>query len=166
MQKVLVSACLLGERVRYDGRSLPVTDQVLAHWRNDRRIVPVCPEVMSGMSVPRIPAEILAGNGNDVLDGNACVIARSGQDVTDYFLKGAEIALALCKTHQITIAVLSESSPSCGTHTIYDGRFIKNKISGVGVTTALLQRNAIKVFSQFELAQANNLLFSSNDKKI
>lgn len=115
MKKILVSACLLGKRVRYDGRALTVTEHILKEWIRSGRVVSICPEVDAGMPIPRPAAEISGGDGYAVLAHQGRVITSTGADVTDYFRRGAEQALALCKEHHIKIAVLSEASPSCGT---------------------------------------------------
>jgi len=158
LKKVLISACLLGKRVRYDGNALPVSNEILKKWVRDGRHVPVCPEVMAGMGVPRPPAEITDGTGEDVLDGKTTVVDRAGKDVTDFFVLGAQMALALCQKHGIDVAVLAESSPSCGCSTIHDGNFLGRKIAGMGVTTALLRKNGIRVFGQHVLMDANQAL--------
>ena len=158
VEKILMSACLLGKRVRYDGRSLPVADVILEQWLAEGRILSVCPEVEAGMGIPRPPAEIIGGDGDSVLEHNATVIESHGQDVTGYFEKGAHIALALCQRNNIKIAVLADSSPSCGSTTIYDGTFTGVKRSGVGVTTALLRKHGIQVFSQHDIPKANEAL--------
>ncbi len=158
IEKILISACLLERRVRYDGKSLPIFGKIIDQWRSEGRIVAVCPEVEAGMSTPRVPAEISKGNGLDVIDGGALVLDRNGKNVTEYFINGAEIALSLCKKHEIKIAILAESSPSCGSSNIYDGGFVGKKKAGVGVTAALLRKNGIKVFSQFSLSAANKEL--------
>ena len=108
MEKILVSSCLLGRRVRYDAGALPVSDRILEQWKTDGRIVPVCPEVDAGMSIPRAPAEISGGSGRDVLEGSAFVLDKTGQDVTGYFMTGASLALALCDQYDIKIAILTE----------------------------------------------------------
>ena len=154
VEKILVSACLLGKRVRYDGNTLTVLDQIIQDWQAEGRIVPVCPEVDGGMNTPRPPAEITHGGGYRVLDGTAKVIDVEGTDVTNYFEEGASIALSLCKKHGIKVAILSESSPSCGSTTIYDGTFTGEKIQGEGVTAALLKENGIQVFSQHSIEAA------------
>ena len=154
MEKILISACLLGEPVRYNGSALPFESRILKQWEKDGRIVPICPEVDSGMGIPRAAAEIVGGNGIDVINGNARVIDENGINVTPHFLNGADLALRKCKEHNIGIALLNESSPSCGSQTIYDGRFSGSKISGVGVTTALLQKNGVLVFNQFNVSAA------------
>lgn len=115
----------------------------------------VCPEVEAGMSIPRKPAEILQGNGDDVLEGEADVFEKNGSMVTDDFLVGASIALDLCNKFNIKIAVLAEFSPSCGSSAVYDGSFSGIKTPGMGVTAALLRKNGVQVFSQYEIAEAN-----------
>lgn len=153
--KILISACLLGRRVRYDGKTLAVSSQILQQWLKADRVVTICPEADAGMGVPRLPAEITGGDGFDVLSGYANVVNEVGLDVTDKFILGANLALSLCQQHDISVAVLSESSPSCGSTTIYDGHFRRHKITGKGVTVALLEKNGIQVFNQFELEKAN-----------
>ena len=161
MRKVLMSACLLGRRVRYDGGSLSLSDQIIEAWHEEGRIVPVCPEVDAGMSVPRQPAEILRGSGEAVLDGEADVVELGGGCVTEAFLAGASIALALCQKFSIDIAVLTEASPSCGSTVIYDGSFSGQRIAGAGVTTALLRRHGVQVFSQHDIAAADQAIRGS-----
>ncbi|NWO07136.1 MAG: DUF523 domain-containing protein [Alteromonadaceae bacterium] len=154
LRKILISACLLGKRVRYDGGSLSVNDQLIEKWLAEGRVVSVCPEVEAGMSIPRKPAEIFKGSGNNVLDGETEVIEKGGNIVTKEFIEGASIALELCKKFNIGIAILAEASPSCGSSFIYDGSFSGNQTPGLGVTAALLRRHGIKVFSQYEIADA------------
>ncbi|WP_411743245.1 DUF523 domain-containing protein [Reinekea sp.] len=158
MEKVLVSACLLGKEVRYDGGSLQSDSSVLKQWLNEGRVVSTCPEFDSGMTIPRAPAEISKGDGLGVWNSISQVKDITGKDVTGYFVKGAQIALELCKLHNLKVAVLAEGSPSCGSSKIYDGSFTGKTIEGVGVTTALLREHGIKVFSQHDLEQANQAL--------
>jgi uncharacterized protein YbbK (DUF523 family) len=166
VEKVLVSACLLGKAVRYDGGHLALKpsplEQTLSQWREQGRVITVCPEVDAGMSIPRAPAEISHGNGADVIARSAKVMTIDGEDVSDYFTRGASLALTLCQKHDVKIAVLTESSPSCGSASIYDGQFIGKKIKGAGVTAALLQQHGIKVFSQHEVLEANGALLCLN----
>lgn len=157
-----MSACLLGKRVRYDGGSLSMNDQLVEIWITEGRVVSVCPEVEAGMNIPRMPAEIYGGGGNNVLDGESDVIEKGGNIVTDDFIAGASIALELCKKFSIEIAILAESSPSCGSSFIYDGRFSGNRTPGMGVTAALLRRHNIQVFSQYEIAEANNAIHATS----
>ena len=158
LRKVLMSACLLGKKVRYDGGALSVDDQIVERWHSEGRIVSVCPEVEAGMSIPRPPAEIFKGSGKSVLNGEVNVIENDGGKVTNEFLAGASLALNLCRKFDIDVAVLAEFSPSCGSSAIYDGSFLGKKVPGMGVTTALLREHDIQVFSQYEIEQANKAL--------
>nr|WP_323053712.1 DUF523 domain-containing protein [Marinobacter shengliensis] len=163
LKKVLMSACLLGKKVRYDGGSLSVNDRLIERWVSEGRVVSVCPEVEAGMSIPRQPAEIFKGSGNGVLDGEDDVVEKRGGIVTDDFISGASIALELCNKFNIEIAILAEFSPSCGSSFIYDGSFSGNRIPGMGVTAALLRRHGIKVFSQYEIANAHKAIHAASE---
>jgi len=140
--KILVSSCLLGEPVRYDGKSKPVSHQILHQWQSQGRIISFCPEVAGGLSTPRAAAEI--SQKGRVLTANAI-------DVTDAFLLGAQKTLSLCLKNNVKFALLKEGSPSCGRNEIYDGSHQGNKISGMGLTAKLLEENGIKVFSEFQI---------------
>ena len=157
MRKVLVSRCLLGHRVRYDGGASGPFDQ-LQQWLDEGRVVPLCPEVAGGLPTPRAAAEIPGGQGADVLEGRAPVITTEGEDVSAQFLSGAHQALVLVQAHDIRIAVLKANSPSCGNLLTYDGTFSGVKVSGEGVTAALLRRHGVLVFSELELAEAAQAL--------
>ncbi len=159
MQKVLVSRCLLGHRVRYDGGASGPFDQ-LQQWIAEGRVVALCPEVAGGLPTPRAAAEIPGGQGAQVLDGHARVITTEGEDVSAEFLSGAQQALALVQQHAIRIAVLKANSPSCGNLLTYDGTFSGVKVSGEGVTAALLTRHGVQVFSELQLAEAAAALAS------
>src|SRR4051794_8172850 len=141
MESILVSACLLGRPVRYDGTGKRSDHRVFERWRAEGRLVPVCPEVHGGLPVPRPPAEIRSGLGGDVLDGRARVVTRGGEDVTAYFLEGARQALEQARANGVRMAILKESSPSCGVGRVYDGTFSGAAVPGEGVTTALLERH-------------------------
>lgn len=153
MHKVLVSACLLGQPVRYDGRASGHPD-CLQQWQQQGRVVPLCPEVAGGLPTPRPPAEIPGGQGAAVLEGRVVVVNVDGEDVSTAFLAGAERALQLVRQHGIHIAVLKSGSPSCGNALTYDGTFSGTKVPGEGVTTALLRREGVQVFSELELDAA------------
>jgi len=153
MQKILVSRCLLGHRVRYDGGASGPFDQ-LQQWIDEGRVVPLCPEVAGGLPTPRAAAEIPGGQGGEVLDGQAAVITTEGEDVSAAFLSGAYQALELVRQHDIRIAVLKANSPSCGNQLTYDGTFTGVKVRGEGVTAALLKRHGVQVFSELGLAEA------------
>ena len=157
LSKVLVSACLLGQPVRYDGRSSGHPD-LLQTWQRDGRVVPLCPEVAGGLPTPRPPAEIPGGQGGAVLDGEAQVVTVGGEDVSAQFLAGARLALELVRRHGIRVAVLKSGSPSCGNRLVYDGTFSGTKVSGEGVTSALLRREGVLVFSELELEDAARAL--------
>lgn len=156
--KVLVSACLLGNKVRYDGRASLSEHSILHQWIEEGRVIPICPEVSGGMSIPRDPAEIKGGDGYSVIAEQASVLQENGNDVTKSFLQGANNALVLCQENNIKVAVLTESSPSCGSSSIYNGSFSRSKTDGVGVTTALLIKHGIQVFNQHQFMEANKAL--------
>ena len=153
MHKVLVSACLLGQPVRYDGRASGHPD-VLQGWQREGRVVPLCPEVAGGLPTPRPPAEIPGGQGSAVLEGQARVVTVAGEDVTAPFVQGAHLALALVRRHAIRVAGPKSGSPSCGNRLTYDGTFSGTRVEGEGVTTALLRRAGVQVFSELELDAA------------
>jgi uncharacterized protein YbbK (DUF523 family) len=157
MHRILVSRCLLGHRVRYDGGASGPFDQ-LQLWLDEGRVVPLCPEVAGGLPTPRAAAEIPGGQGAQVLDGEAQVITTLGEDVSAQFLSGAYQALELVQQHRIRIAILKANSPSCGNRLTYDGTFSGVKVSGEGVTAALLKRHGVQVFSELELAEAAQAL--------
>ncbi|CAG8864500.1 hypothetical protein PS627_01061 [Pseudomonas fluorescens] len=157
LPRVLVSACLLGQPVRYDGRASGHPD-LLQRWQAEGRVVPLCPEVAGGLPTPRPPAEITGGQGGSVLGGDTQVLTVLGEDVSDAFLEGAHHALALVRRHGIRVAVLKSGSPSCGNRLTYDGSFSGAKVPGEGVTTALLRREGVWVFSELELDEAQDFL--------
>ncbi len=106
--KILISACLLGQAVRYDGKGKPLVHPAIDRWRDEGRLVAICPEMAGGMPVPRPPAEIEnSASGLDVLEGRARVLEVTGGDVTAEFIAGAEKALALAKANGCTHALLS-----------------------------------------------------------
>ena len=151
-ERILVSACLLGQPVRYNGVGKPLAHEALARWQAEGRVVSICPEVMAGFSIPRAPAEIAGGgDGAAVLSGSARVIDTSGADVTDRFVEGAKIALAIARDNGCGVALLIDGSPSCGSGTIYDGSFSGVKHPGSGVTAALLEANGITVYSDRQI---------------
>ncbi len=149
MDKILISACFLGEKVRYNGEIKKLTHPLLTHWKKQNRLISICPELAGGLPVPREAAEKQA-------DGK--VITTSAKDVTSAFELGAKRALLLCQQHKIKYALLKESSPSCGSAFIYDGSFSHKKISGQGITTVLLRQHNILVFSENTIEQLAQLL--------
>ncbi|KQO79862.1 DUF523 domain-containing protein [Rhizobium sp. Leaf262] len=150
--KILISACLLGHAVRYDGKGKPLSYPAIDRWRQEGRLVTICPEMAGGMAVPRPPAEIEGGAcGLDVLQGRARVLEVTGGDVTAQFIAGAEKALAFAKDNGCDYALLIDGSPSCGSVAVYDGSFSGRKHAGNGVTAALLAQAGITVFSDGEI---------------
>lgn len=142
MQKILVSACLLGDKVRYNGTDKLLSHPAIVKWQSQKRIVPLCPEVAGGLPVPRPPAEIQA---------NGTIIARTGENVTKEFELGAQIALRLCVQHQIQYALLKARSPSCGNEEIYNGSFSGEVVQGAGVTAQILQKHGVQVFNEKQI---------------
>ncbi|MFH1877856.1 MAG: DUF523 domain-containing protein [Candidatus Omnitrophota bacterium] len=155
-RKILVSACLAGEKCAYDGKSRE--DLTLKKLSGDSILECFCPELAGGLGCPREKYEILCGTGEDVLTGRAKVVSRSGKDETASFFLGATLALKKTAANNISIAVLKARSPSCGKYNIYSGHFDGVLRKGAGVTCALLQRNGIRVFSEEEL---NSSIFLS-----
>ncbi|WP_312112519.1 DUF523 domain-containing protein [Brevibacillus reuszeri] len=142
----MISACLIGCECRYDQKSC--LDAELEQLLREGKVIPVCPEQLGGLPTPRPPAEIIGGDGFDVLDGRARIVDQTGNDVTDEFLAGAQQALRLAKTVGATSAILKENSPSCGSSFVYDGSFSGKKVTGVGLTAALFKRSGIEVRSE------------------
>ena len=153
MHKILVSRCLLGHRVRYDGGAHGPFD-LLQQWLDQGRVVALCPEVAGGLPTPRPQAEIHGGQGSAVLDGRLPVLTIDGEDVTAAFVDGAEQALALVREHGIQLALLKARSPSCGNLENYDGSFSGVRVPGDGVTAALLKRAGVTVFNETQLGDA------------
>ncbi len=156
--KILISACLIGNKVRYDANDVPTESRILEEWKTEDRLIAFCPEVAGGLSVPRLPAEIQNGNGQGVLLGEAKVLDNQGNDVSLNFINGAKKALEVAQNNNVKVAILKEKSPSCGSSFIYDGTFSSVKKIGQGVTTALLEQNGIKVFSDLEIEKAAEYL--------
>src|SRR5580692_3128691 len=134
MEKVLVSSCLLGNPVRYNGQDAKVKSQIIEKWTAQGRVIPVCPELSGGGSVPRPPAEIIGMNGFAVLDGFAVVLDDRGNDITRQLVAGAYAVLELAQLNGASVAVLKDGSPSCGRTFIHNGQFRGLKKRGeVGV---------------------------------
>jgi uncharacterized protein YbbK (DUF523 family) len=157
MHRILVSRCLLGHRVRYDGGAHGPYD-LLQQWLDEGRVVALCPEVAGGLPTPRPPAEIVGGQGAQVLDGRLPVLTIDGADVTSAFVAGAQQALALAHEHGIRLALLKARSPSCGNLENYDGSFSGVRVAGEGVTAALLRRAGVQVFNEQQLDEARQAL--------
>jgi uncharacterized protein YbbK (DUF523 family) len=149
LPKILVSSCLIGKKCAYDGEAR--TSTAVKECCETYGYIPICPEMEGGLGCPRERHEIVGGSGSDVLDGRARVISISGKDMTDNFFSGAERTLKTAKANAIKVAVLKSRSPSCGKNIIHTGNFDGEAREGCGVTTALLVRNGIKVFTEKEI---------------
>ncbi|MGK9044383.1 DUF523 domain-containing protein [Mammaliicoccus vitulinus] len=143
---IVISACLVGEQVRYDGNHK--LDLFYKSLIDSKKAISVCPEILGGLQVPREPAEIIGGDGYDVWNEHAKVVTVSGQDVTHQFKEGAKRALSIIKDLDAQTVILKSDSPSCGSKVIYDGTFTGNKKEGVGVTTALFKLNNVDVYDE------------------
>jgi len=146
---ILVSMCLAGIDCNYKSESKP-NERVKELIRKNKAI-PICPEQLGGLTTPRSGSRILSGNGNDVIDGRTRIITDKGNDVTENYLKGAELTLQLCKEFNIKTAILKQGSPSCGNGKTQGGENERESVDGDGVTTALLKRNGIEVYSEEDL---------------
>ena len=145
---IIVSACLLGIRCRYDGESRP--DERLMAMAPNTIFIPLCPEQLGGLSTPRVPAQIVSGTGGDVLDNLARVIDSMGRDVTEQFLKGAAETIKIAKLMGAGAAIMKDMSPSCGVSFI---RKDDAAIEGMGVTSALLMREGVHIISSDEISE-------------
>jgi uncharacterized protein YbbK (DUF523 family) len=147
MEKILVSGCLYGERVRFDAGDVTCGEAHFATWREAGRLVHICPEVVGGLSVPRPRARFV--EGRVVADDGSA----NGIDVTAEYERGAAAALALAQEHGIRLAILKQNSPSCGSRSVFTPDF-KDRIPGEGLTAALLRKNGITVFGEDQLDDA------------
>lgn len=138
MDKILISKCLTGENVKYNGGNNLIKSHDFERLKRCCELIPVCPEVDGGLPIPRPASEICGEN----------VINAKGEDVTEHFKKGAQLALDTAKVNSIKYALLKERSPSCGGNQIYDGTFSGKVIDGMGVTGRLLSLHGIKVYSE------------------
>lgn len=140
---LLVSACLVGFRCRYDGetkRNRRVIAMLEGHeW------IPVCPEQAAGLPTPRAPMAFAGGTGDEALKGTARLIQDDGRDVTNVLIEASRSLIRLGKAWGIGVAILKEGSPSCGVVTTYVG---EEKVKGKGIFAALLEAEGVKTFSE------------------
>ena len=139
MEKLIISACLLGENCKYNGKSNH--NQKVCALREKYDLVPVCPETAGGLKCPRLPAEIVGEK----------VFLSDKTDVTDEFKKGAQHTLKTAIAYDCRKAVLKANSPSCGNKTVYDGTFSKKLVKGDGITAKLLKENGIVIFTEEDI---------------
>ena len=138
--KYVVSACLCGIGSRFDGKD--TRDDQIAKLVKKGKAIPLCPEELGGLPVPRPPGDIEKGDGKDVLSQQSKVVSTNGEDLTPFFLRGAFASLMIAKKFKIKKAFLKQNSPSCGCG------WIKRKgkrVKGDGVTVALFKREGIQV---------------------
>ena len=140
-KNILVSACLLGQSCRYDGKSKPC-ERVLA-LKDTYNLIPICPEVMGGLPTPRTPSEICG----------ELVLMKDGRNVTENYNRGAQKALEIARENACTVAILKEKSPSCGSGLIHNGLFDGGLIEGDGITAKLLKSQGIRVLGESEITE-------------
>ena len=140
-KNILVSACLLGETCRYDGKSKPC-ERVIA-LKDTYNLIPICPEVMGGLPTPRTPSEICG----------ELVLMKDGRNVTENYNRGAQKALEIARENACTVAILKEKSPSCGSGLIHNGLFDGGLIEGDGITAKLLKSQGIRVLGESEITE-------------
>lgn len=133
---ILVSACLLGENCKYSGGNN--RREAVCRFLEGKDYIPFCPEQAGGLPTPRLPSERRDGR----------VVSSGGEDVTQAFCLGAQRAMDTCREYGVTLAILKQGSPSCGSRYIYDGTFSGKKIPGQGVTAELLMENGIQVVGE------------------
>jgi uncharacterized protein YbbK (DUF523 family) len=148
--KLLVSSCLLGEDVKYNGGNNLLSKVSLEKLKNKFELFSFCPEVAGGLPIPRIPCEITCENPLKIINKNNI-------DKTENFIMGANKTLGLCKKEDIKLALLKENSPSCSNTFIYDGTFSSTKIEGFGATVKLLIDNKIIIFNENQIEELLNL---------
>ena len=136
MKRIVVSACLLGEPCRYDGKSKAC--EAVCALQKEFDLIPICPEVMGGLPTPRVPSEIVGDR----------VLMKNGTDVTQNYRLGAQKSLAIAQENDCTVAILKERSPSCGCGEIYDGTFTGTLVAGDGITASLFRENGIRVVGE------------------
>jgi uncharacterized protein YbbK (DUF523 family) len=150
--KILVSACLMGFKVRYNGQDKPFLADVLTRWQQEDRLVIHCPELAAGLSTPRLPAELVGGGGLAALNGSANILESDGTDVSQHYLLAACLALKTAQESGCRLALMTDGSPTCGSLKIYDGTFQGRTQPGMGVATALLQQHGIEVYAESEIS--------------
>ena len=137
-EKLLISACLMGENVKYNGKNNLID---LDKIKEQYELIPFCPEVAGGLPTPRSPSEIITHYPLRLLN-------KEGAEVTEAFIKGAKETLAVVKKNKIDKALLKANSPSCSSSLVYDGSFSGVLLKGEGVTTALLRKNGVEIFDE------------------
>lgn len=137
---IIVSACLAGINSRYDGKNKE-REEILELVKEGKAI-PLCPELLGGLPVPRDPAEIELGDGRDILKKMSKVVNARGEDITKEYFEGANKVLKIAQLLGCEEAILMEGSPACGVNYIRRGR---EKVPGMGVCSALLLLHGISI---------------------
>ena len=140
---ILVSACLAGEKCRYNAEHR--LHPVIAELSKKGKIIAICPEVMGGLTIPRLACEITNADAQAVLDSKAKVLNLAGEDITEAVLRGCCKALDVAKKNKIKLAVLKDKSVCCAVEKMYDGSFQSRLVNGKGILTLLLEHDGIKV---------------------
>ena len=151
MNKILISACLMGDNVRYDGRSNPINHSLIEKLDAAGRLVKVCPELLGGLSVPRAYAEIKQRIPMQV-------ITVDGDDVTPQFLLGAELAVEEAQRQGCTVALLKSGSPACGSRNISGAAFSGKPSDGAGIAAQELIQSGIPVYDETQLDELAEIL--------
>lgn len=147
-----MSACLIGQKVRYDAKDCLQSHPLFQQWIKDGKVIAICPEMAGGLPTPRPPSEIEFGKtSEDILKGQGKVLTIKGEDVSLEYIKGAEKALDLVRKNNIRVAILKARSPSCGSKNVYDGTHTGTLLTGMGVTARLLSENGVEVFDETEI---------------
>ncbi|KOA20098.1 hypothetical protein CLHOM_15280 [Clostridium homopropionicum DSM 5847] len=148
MKKILVSGCLYGWHVRYDDGDIPCLDKRFLKWKEEGRLIPVCPEVFGGLTIPRPDSQRVGSK----------VIACTGVDVTKEYELGAIEAVRLAKENDVVVCIMKQDSPSCGSKYIYDGTFTDTKIEGQGRAVQLLRESGFVVLDENDLDKIEKLI--------
>lgn len=119
--KVVVSACLLGRKCKYNGGDNK--NEAVMDFLKDKEILALCPEMAAGVGCPRDPVEIRGGK----------IVTKDGEDKTEAYQKGVDISMEKVHAFHPDLCILKSKSPTCGIHEIYDGTFTGNKIPGSGL---------------------------------
>jgi uncharacterized protein YbgA (DUF1722 family)/uncharacterized protein YbbK (DUF523 family) len=132
--RIGISACLLGEEVRFDGghkrdRFLTDTFGKFVEW------VPVCPEVEAGFGTPREAMRLVGGDGRLRL-----ITVKTGVDLTDRMEHYARRRVERLERERLCGYVLKKDSPSCGNERVkvYNAHSVPER-SGQGMFAAALR---------------------------
>lgn len=139
MENIIISACLCGINSKYNGGNNKIDN--IDKLKEKYNLIYICPELFGGLGVPREPAEIKDGK----------VVTKSGKDVSANFIDGALKSLEIALKNNVKVAILKESSPSCGSSMVYDGTFSGNKVSKMGIAAEIFKKNNIKVYNETQI---------------